>query len=183
MLGPLIHTLAFLVGIEIVLGSVEKFIEYVTDAAAHLGISAFLLIVVFAGADWENAVLSLTAISGEFSRMVLGSEITVTSARGILAAFRLDGRAFGATVISVIASLEKIFLTVEPVRQNRPEIGIGNIVGSTLFFVTVNAGSSHSFAPSPLGRRYSPSTGRSCSGRSSLSWRFCIGARSCASTG
>lgn len=257
----LLSTLAFLVGIGIVLGSVEKFIEYVTDAAAHLGVSAFLLTAVFAGADWENAVLSLAAVSGGLSGMalgtmvgaaifvlavtvglagvlipfettappkylaltlvsplplfvltldgelslvdgllligvylpivwilyrwetsgdthylraeevqgaaeaigtnsastrstliaaglmiaavagmVLGSEITVTGARGILAAFRLDGLAFGATILSVIASLEEIFLTVEPVRQNRSEIGVGNIVGSTLFFVTVNAG-------------------------------------------
>lgn len=72
--------------------------------------------------------------------IVLGSEVTVTGARGILAAFGLNGLAFGVTILSLVASLEEIFLTVEPVRQNRPQIGVGSIVGSTLFFVTLNAG-------------------------------------------
>jgi cation:H+ antiporter len=66
--------------------------------------------------------------------------VTVTGARGILATFGLNGLAFGATILSLVASLEELFLTVEPVRQNRPEVAVGNIVGSTLFFVTVNAG-------------------------------------------
>lgn len=258
-----LSTLAFLVGIALVLGSVEKFIEYVSEVAVHLGVSAFLLTAVFAGADWENAVLSLAAVGGGLPGMalgtmigaaifvlavtvglagviipfettvptrylgltlvspfpllvftldgtlslrdgifligsyvpivwilyqwetgetvhylqaeeieeakevvamnpdrgpirrrlgsigllivaivgmVIGSEVTVIGARGILSAFGLNGLAFGATIMSVVASLEEIFLTVEPVRNDRPEIGVGNIVGSTLFFVTVNAG-------------------------------------------
>jgi len=258
-----LSVLAFLVGIALVLGSTEKFIEYVSEAAVRLGVSAFLLTAVFAGADWENAVLSLAAVGGDLPGMalgtmvgaaifvlavtvgiagvltpfettvppkylgvtamspipllvltldgnlslldglllivvyvplvwilyrwetgadahyleaeeieegqeaaetnpgtdstrrtlvavglmlaaiagiVIGSEVTVTGARGILAAFGLNGLAFGATILSLVASLEEIFLTVEPVRQNRPQIGVGNIVGSTLFFVTVNAG-------------------------------------------
>jgi len=258
-----LSVLAFLVGIALVLGSTEKFIKYVSEAAVRLGVSAFLLTAVFAGADWENAVLSLAAVGGDLPGMalgtmvgaaifvlavtvgiagvltpfettvppkylgvtamspipllvltldgnlslldglllivvyvplvwilyrwetgadahyleaeeieegqeaaetnpgtdstrrtfgavglmlaaiagiVIGSEITVTGARGILAAFGLNQLAFGATILSLVASLEEIFLTVEPVRQNRPQIGVGNIVGSTLFFVTVNAG-------------------------------------------
>ena len=259
----LFSTLAFLVGIALVLGSVEKFIEYVSEVAVQFGVSAFLLTAVFGGADWENAVLSLAAVggglpgmalgtmigaaifvlavtvglagvivpfettvptkylgltlvspllllvltldgtlslhdgmflmgayvpivwilyqweTGETVRylqaeeieeaeevvamnpdrgptrsklgsiglliaaivgMVIGSEVTVIGARGVLSAFGLTGLAFGATIMSVVASLEEIFLTVEPVRNDRPEIGVGNIVGSTLFFVTVNAG-------------------------------------------
>lgn len=252
----LLSTLTFLIGIALVLGSTEKFIEYVSEAAVRLGVSAFLLTAVFAGADWENAVLSLAAVGGNLPGMalgtmvgaaifvlavtvglagvltpfettvptkylavtlmsplplliltldgnlspldgllliiayvplvwilyrwetgedahyleaeeieevqevaganpganltrrtliavglmvaaiagiVIGSEVTVTGARGILAAFGLNGLAFGATILSLVASLEEIFLTVEPVRQNRPQIAVGNIVGSTLF--------------------------------------------------
>ncbi|MFC7007483.1 sodium:calcium antiporter [Halalkalicoccus salilacus] len=58
----------------------------------------------------------------------------------MLTAFGLSGLAFGATVMSFIASLEELFLTVEPVRQGRPEIAVGNVVGSTLFYVTANVG-------------------------------------------
>jgi cation:H+ antiporter len=42
--------------------------------------------------------------------------------------------------MSFIASLEELFLTVEPVRRGRPHIGVGNVVGSMLFFVSANAG-------------------------------------------
>jgi cation:H+ antiporter len=255
----LLSTLAFVVGIALVLWSTETFIEYVSETAVRLGVSAFLLTVVFAGADWENAVLSLAAVGGNLPGMalgtmvgaavfvlavtvgiagmftpfevtvpskylavtliaplplliltldrtlssldgfflilayvpliwifyrwetgedahyleaeeiqeaaassdadstrrtlvavgltglalggiVIGSEVTVTGARGILATFGLNGLAFGATILSLVASLEELFLTVEPVRQNRPQVAVGNIVGSTLFFVTVNAG-------------------------------------------
>lgn len=259
----LLSTLTFLVGIALVLGSTEKFIEYVSESAARLGVSAFLLTAVFAGADWENAVLSLAAVGGNLPGMalgtvvgaaifvlavtvgiagvltpfettiptrylavtlvsplpllvltrdgtlstidglpligayvplvwilyrwetgedahyleaeeveegqeavgsnpgtnstrrtlvtvgvmlaalvgiVVGSEVTVTGARGILAAFGLNELAFGATILSLVASLEEVFLTVEPVRRNRPQIAVGNVVGSSMFFVTVNAG-------------------------------------------
>ena len=72
--------------------------------------------------------------------MTAGSGIAVTGAEGVLAAFGLSGLAFGATVMSFIASIEELFLTVEPARQGRPHIAVGNVVGSTLFYVTANAG-------------------------------------------
>lgn len=266
----LLSALAFLVGVGVVLVSVEKFIAYVTEAALHVGVSAFLLTIVFAGVDIENAVLALAAMGGNLPDvalgvvlgvgvfvltltvglagvltpfeastpssylaitlasptlvlvltldgtltrldgaillvayvpilwllyrwetsgetryfddeeleaelkevrekcdtartnpqsstlrekllalglvlatvvgMTIGAEATVVGARGLLGAYDLSGLAFGATIMAVIASLEEILLTVEPVRHNRPEIGVGNVIGSIIFFVTANVG-------------------------------------------
>ncbi|WP_265111062.1 sodium:calcium antiporter [Halosolutus halophilus] len=72
--------------------------------------------------------------------MTLGSGITVVSAEGIFTALGISGLAFGATVLSFIASIEELALTVEPVRQNRPELAVGNVVGSTVFYMTANIG-------------------------------------------
>jgi cation:H+ antiporter len=72
--------------------------------------------------------------------MAVGSELAVSGARSMLAALGVTGLAFGATVMSFVASLEELLLTVEPVRQGRPHLGVGNVVGSSLFFVTANAG-------------------------------------------
>lgn len=72
--------------------------------------------------------------------MTVGSELAVEGAKELLALLGVTGLAFGATVMSFIASLEELFLTVEPVRQGRPHIGVGNVVGSMLFFVSANAG-------------------------------------------
>jgi cation:H+ antiporter len=72
--------------------------------------------------------------------MTVGSELAVEGAKELLTLLGVTGLAFGATVMSFIASLEELFLTVEPVRQGRPHIGVGNVVGSMLFFVSANAG-------------------------------------------
>lgn len=72
--------------------------------------------------------------------MTVGSELAVTGARDLLSVLGVTGLVFGATVMSFVASLEELFLTVEPARQGRPHLGVGNVVGSVLFFVTANAG-------------------------------------------
>lgn len=260
----------FLAGIALVVWSVERFVEAVARSAVSLGVSGFLLAVVLAGVDLENAILGITAAYGDLSDLALGtvfgeavfvltvavgvagvlvpfetrvprsylllslsvpvpmaalsltgtltwadgllltlsflpllfliyalerrtetrymvaeeveevigldeesgeevdeseaatgtragwyhlgvalgatvlmtvgSAVAVAGAEGVLNAFDLSGLAFGATVMSFIASLEELLLTVEPVRKGRPEIAVGNVVGSTLFYVTANAG-------------------------------------------
>jgi cation:H+ antiporter len=263
---PIVATVLFLVGIGIVMGSVEVFVETVAESAVALGVSAFFLTVVLAGTDIENAILGLAAvvdrlpdlalgtvfgealfvlcvavgiagvitpfettvprtyllmglgapallvglaIDGTLSRfdgilltlgffpllagvyllerrtdtrylsveeledtfgdehesengdaddddragwvalvvsilavvgMTVGSELAVTGARDLLNVLDVTGLAFGATVMSLIASIEELFLTVEPARQGRPHLGVGNVVGSILFFVTANVG-------------------------------------------
>ncbi|MFD1589391.1 sodium:calcium antiporter [Halorientalis brevis] len=85
---------------------------------------------------WWTLAVTLLAVVG----MTVGSELAVIGARDVLATLGISGLAFGATVMSFVASLEELFLTVEPVRQGRPHLGIGNVVGSMLFFVTANVG-------------------------------------------
>ncbi|SIR72438.1 sodium:calcium antiporter [Natronorubrum thiooxidans] len=72
--------------------------------------------------------------------MTVGSLITVVSAERMFVAFGISGLAFGATVLSFIASIEELALTVEPVRQGRPHLAVGNVVGSTMFYMTANVG-------------------------------------------
>ncbi|RKD98387.1 sodium:calcium antiporter [Halopiger aswanensis] len=72
--------------------------------------------------------------------MTLGSFITVGSAERLFVAFGISGLAFGATVLSFIASIEELALTLEPVRQGRPHLAVGNVVGSTVFYMTANVG-------------------------------------------
>lgn len=257
--SPVLSALVFLVGVGIVVWSVEEFVEHIAVTAVGLGLSTFFLTVVLAGTDLENAILggaavlgnlpnvglgtvfgeavfilcmavglggvlvpfeietpprylALTAISpvvllavsidGVLSRldgallvfaflpavylmyrweqmrggaylepedeiqeeleeededdesplirlgillltivgMTVGSEFAVEGSRGLLAFTGIAGLAFGATVLSFIASLEEILLTVEPVRNGQPAVAAGNVVGSMVFFVTANAG-------------------------------------------
>lgn len=72
--------------------------------------------------------------------MVIGSELAVRGARGIVTGFGLDQTVFGTTVVGLAMSLEEVTLVVAPVRAGRPSIAVGNIVGSLLFFATGNVG-------------------------------------------
>ncbi|MDL5362474.1 sodium:calcium antiporter [Halalkalicoccus sp. NIPERK01] len=85
---------------------------------------------------WYQLGIALVATLG----MTVGSELAVTGARDLLSVLGVTGLVFGATVMSFVASLEELFLTVEPARQGRPHLGVGNVVGSVLFFVTANVG-------------------------------------------
>lgn len=98
------------------------------------------------GRYYTLAVLVLATIG-----MTVGSQVAVTGAEELLTAFGIAGVAFGATVVGFISSLEELFLTVEPVREGRPDIGVGNVVGSMLFFVTANAGVIALVRPIPTG--------------------------------
>lgn len=72
--------------------------------------------------------------------MVVGSELAVEGARGILSAAGVNGTVFGMTVVGLVMSLEEILLVIEPVREGRSSIAVGNIVGSLIFFTTGNIG-------------------------------------------
>lgn len=72
--------------------------------------------------------------------MVIGSELAVDGARGVLSAVGIDGTVFGMTVAGLVMSLEEILLVIEPIRNDRPSIAVGNIIGSLIFFTTGNLG-------------------------------------------
>lgn len=99
--------------------------------------------------DLDEFVPDLEERSGPFALAVavlaivgltVGSLITVFSAEGLFVAFGISGLAFGATVLSFVASIEELALTVEPVRRGQPHLAVGNVVGSTVFYVTANVG-------------------------------------------
>ena len=87
------------------------------------------------GGYYKLGVLMLATVG-----MTVGSQVAMTGAEELLTILGIAGAAFGATVVGFVSSLEELFLTVEPVREGRPDIGVGNVVGSILFFVTANAG-------------------------------------------
>ncbi len=72
--------------------------------------------------------------------ILVGSELAVRGADGVVSAFGLNETVFGMTFVGAIMSLEEVLLVVEPVRKGRESIAVGNIVGSLIFFSTGNIG-------------------------------------------
>jgi cation:H+ antiporter len=80
--------------------------------------------------------LAVLALAG----LIIGVAVTGVGTEGILQAYGLEGTIFGATIATVVLTIEDIFLTVEPARKGAPEIGVGNVIGSVLFSVTGKLG-------------------------------------------
>jgi cation:H+ antiporter len=85
---------------------------------------------------WALLLLALLALVG----VVLGAYVMTEGTEGILEDSAIGGTVFGATIATVVLSLEDLFLTVEPFRRGAPAIGVGNIIGSVVFSVTAKVG-------------------------------------------
>ncbi|MQA11822.1 MAG: sodium:proton exchanger [Pseudonocardiaceae bacterium] len=85
---------------------------------------------------WAGLGLAILAIGG----LIVGAATTGIGTEGILETYGLEGTLFGATIATIVLTIEDIFLTVEPVRKGAPEIGVGNVIGSVVFSVTGKLG-------------------------------------------
>jgi len=85
---------------------------------------------------WLYPVLMVAFTLG----IILGSELAVRGARGIVQGFGLNETIFGMTIVGLVMSLEEVLLVVAPIRKGRVNIAVGNIVGSLIFFSTGNIG-------------------------------------------
>ncbi len=85
---------------------------------------------------WVLLLLALLALIG----LVVGAWIMTEGTEGILENFAISGTIFGATIATLVLSLEDIFLTAEPARRGAPAIGVGNVIGSVVFSVTAKVG-------------------------------------------
>ena len=85
---------------------------------------------------WAAIGLSVIALMG----LIAGAAITSLGTESILDDYEIQGALFGATIATLVLTLEDIFLTVEPTRKGAPEIGVGNVMGSVVFGVTGKLG-------------------------------------------
>ncbi|WDZ83724.1 sodium:calcium antiporter [Micromonospora cathayae] len=85
---------------------------------------------------WAAIGLAVVALAG----LIVGAAMTSAGTAGILADYRIQGALFGATLATLVLTLEDVFLTVEPARRGASEIGIANVIGSVVFGVTGKLG-------------------------------------------
>ncbi|MBB3663893.1 cation:H+ antiporter [Prauserella sediminis] len=85
---------------------------------------------------WAGLALALLALVG----IVAGAWATGEGTEGILEQYGLEATLFGATIATLVLTIEDIFLTVEPARRGAPEIGVANVIGSVVFSVTGKLG-------------------------------------------
>jgi cation:H+ antiporter len=85
---------------------------------------------------WAGVGLAVVALVG----LVAGAALMSSGTEGILEEYGIEATLFGATIATLVLSLEDIVLTVEPTRRGAAEIGVGNVIGSVVFGVTAKLG-------------------------------------------
>lgn len=85
---------------------------------------------------WAAIGLALVALIG----LIAGATTTSIGTEGILEDYGIEGALFGATIATLVLTLEDVLLTVGPTRKGAPEIGVGNVIGSVVFGVTGKLG-------------------------------------------
>jgi cation:H+ antiporter len=85
---------------------------------------------------WLNLGLAVVALCG----IIIGAATMSEGSDQIVERYGIEGTVFGATVVTLVLSIEDLFLTSRPIRRGVPEIGIGNVIGSLVFSVTGKLG-------------------------------------------
>jgi cation:H+ antiporter len=85
---------------------------------------------------WAGIGLAVVALIG----LIAGAAIMSAGTEGILEEYEIGATLFGATIATLVLTVEDIVLTVEPTRKGAPEIGVGNVIGSVVFGVTAKLG-------------------------------------------
>ncbi|GAA4548321.1 sodium:proton exchanger [Pseudonocardia xishanensis] len=85
---------------------------------------------------WSFVGFAVLALVGVLAGAVLMSSGT----EGIVEGYEIGATVFGATIATLVLTIEDIVLSVEPTRRGAPEIGVGNVLGSVVFGVTAKLG-------------------------------------------
>jgi cation:H+ antiporter len=82
--------------------------------------------------------LGLFGLSLSF--IILGSELLVAGSKTIILQLGLSDTVFGMTILAFLVSIEEIARELPAALKGRPEISLGNVVGSIMAFFLFNAG-------------------------------------------
>lgn len=94
---------------------------------------------------------AVLVLLGCLAGIAAGGELLVYGAQQLLGRFGLSQTAVGMSVLALALSAEELGRTVPAARQGRPEIAVGNLVGSVLGFFCFNAGIIALIRPLDLG--------------------------------
>lgn len=95
---------------------------------------------------WQAVAL----LVGSLIAIVVGSEMVVTSSEKIISGFGISENVFGITILALVVSIEELARELPAALKGRPEITVGNVIGSVMAFFLFNAGIIAIIRPIPL---------------------------------
>lgn len=91
-------------------------------------------------AEGISRAKSSIILLGSLVMIVVGSELLVNGAKGLMDRFGLSQTLIGMTVIALAISIEELARELPAAMRGHPEIAYGNVAGSVLAFFLFNAG-------------------------------------------
>lgn len=89
-----------------------------------------------AAPKWFNLGLMLLTIV----LITVGSGVVGRGAKGIVTGFNVSDTVFGMVFVAAAVSFEEIAREIIPAYRGQPDIAVGNVLGTVLFFVLFNVG-------------------------------------------
>jgi cation:H+ antiporter len=88
----------------------------------------------------RGRLLTLAPLAGGLALLTAGGEALAEGIRGVVERFDISPTLFGNTAVAAAVEGEEVARIAVPARRGRGDIALGNVVGSIVHFVTVNAG-------------------------------------------
>jgi cation:H+ antiporter len=82
--------------------------------------------------------------------IIIGSELLVAGSKTIILQVGLSDTVFGMTILAFLVSIEELARELPAALKGRPEISLGNVIGSIMAFFLFNAGIIALLAPVPV---------------------------------
>ena len=95
---------------------------------------------------WQAAA----QLAGSLIAIVVGSEFVVWGFEELVVGFGVSDTVFGITVLALLVSIEEVARELPAAMKGRPEITVGNVIGSILAFFLFNAGVIALIRPVPI---------------------------------
>lgn len=89
-------------------------------------------------------------LAGSLVAIVVGSEFVVWGFQELVVGYGLSDTVFGITVLALMVSIEEVARELPAAMKGRPEITVGNVIGSVLAFFLFNAGIIALVRPVPI---------------------------------
>ncbi|MDZ7772343.1 MAG: sodium:calcium antiporter [Balneolaceae bacterium] len=93
---------------------------------------------------------SLALLAGSLVAITAGSELLVRSSERLVGGFGLSETVFGMTLLALLVSVEEVARELPAALKGRPDISVGNVLGSVLAFFLFNAGAIALVRPLPV---------------------------------
>jgi len=136
------------------------------DGLVLLGFFAIFLVYTHnlskQGADSETStklyplLLSLGFILGGLAGLILGGNLVVTYAVKLARHFGISESIIGMTVVAIGTSLPELSTSLIATLKNKPDIAVGNVIGSNIFNLLFIMGVTSLFSPLNYAKVFNP---------------------------